>query len=150
MESEGDVYAAKVIGQKPTVPGVKKKPRGRQLQSDSLREAYSACLFEPPAILSPASSCMVLSNSHGQWMVGCSLEPTLYACPLDAWASQKHKTTVTRCRRRPHLARLTLARDFYYVRFVLPCSLLFVIHSESCKKCKYFEPQKLGPPFRIQ
>lgn len=44
LESEGDVYAAKVIGQKPTVLGVKKKLRGRQLQSDSLREAYSAGL----------------------------------------------------------------------------------------------------------
>lgn len=39
LENEGEVYAAKVIGQERTAPGVKKKLRGRQLQSDSFRDA---------------------------------------------------------------------------------------------------------------
>lgn len=71
VESEGDVYAAKVIGQKPTVPGVKKNPEGGNCNPTlSARHTQPACLslrlsYRPPVHAWSSQTVMV----NGWWAV---------------------------------------------------------------------------------
>lgn len=124
LESEGDVYAAKVIGQKPTVLGVKKKtPREATAIRLSPRGILSR--FEPPVIL-PTNSCMALSNTLVQWAVLLN-RGQVHACPLDACASQKHKSKQSLAVIEGRTLGLTLARDNHFFitsASFFPCCLL--------------------------
>lgn len=107
LESEGDVYAAKVIGQKPTVPGVKKNSEGGNCNPTLSASILSR--FEPPVIL-PTNSCMALSNTLVQWAVLLN-RGQVHPCPLDACASQKHKSKQSLAVIEGRTLGLTLARD---------------------------------------
>lgn len=60
LENEGEVYAAKVIGQERTAPGVKKNSEGGNC-SPTLSATHNSA--SGPIFLPPANSLMSLSNS---------------------------------------------------------------------------------------
>lgn len=123
LESEGDVYAAKVIGQKPTVPGVKKNSEGGNCNPTLSASILSR--FEPPVIL-PTNSCMALSNTLVQWALFLN-RGQVHPCPLDACASQKHKSKQSLAVIEGRTLGLTLARDNHFFitsASFFPCCLL--------------------------
>lgn len=120
---ERDVYAAKVIGQKPTVPGVKKNSEGGNC--NPTLSASTLSRFQPPVIL-PTNSCMALSNTLVQWALFLN-RGQVHPCPLDACASQKHKSKQSLAVIEGRTLGLTLARDNHFFitsASFFPCCLL--------------------------